>query len=125
MKYSVLLTMALSTMLPCQVNAGDRLTLTIGSKQITVELARTATERELGLMGRDALKPDEGMLFVLPHPALFCFWMKNTSIPLSAAFLDAQGKIINLVDMQPHTTNHHCATSTALYAVEVNQARLC
>jgi uncharacterized protein len=61
------------------------------------------------------------MLFVPPQPARFCLWMQHTQIPLSAAFIDAHGKIINIVTMQPLTTDYHCAAAPARYALETNQ----
>jgi uncharacterized membrane protein (UPF0127 family) len=61
------------------------------------------------------------MLFIFEQPAIHCMWMKNTPLPLSVAFLDDQGAIINIADMQPHSEQTHCATRPALYALEMAQ----
>lgn len=72
-----------------------------GEKEITVEIADTNDERALGLMGRTSLPEDAGMIFVYPEPTEGGYWMKNTLIPLSIAFHDADGKILRILDMEP------------------------
>ena len=72
-------------------------------------------------MHRKALAPNAGMLFVFDEAAPHCMWMKNTYIPLSVAFIDAQGVIINIADMTPHSEQSHCATRPAVYALEMTQ----
>jgi hypothetical protein len=72
-------------------------------------------------MHRKSLGPNAGMLFVFDEAAPHCMWMKNTYIPLSVAFLDAQGVIINIADMTPHSEQSHCATRPAVYALEMTQ----
>lgn len=89
--------------------------------RLTAELAVTPAQRERGLMHRDALPDDHGMLFVYAVPERICMWMKNTRIPLSVAFLDGQGKIINIAEMQPESLNIHCAESPARYALEMGR----
>lgn len=87
--------------------------------RLIAELAVTAAQRERGLMHRDALPDDHGMLFVYAAPERICMWMKNTRIPLSVAFLDGQGKIINIAEMQPKSLDIHCAARPARYALEM------
>ena len=103
------------------VDAASLLKLQLGSGSIEVEVAATQAERALGLMNRKAMPESRGMLFVYPAPAYFCMWMKNTRIPLSVAFIDAQGKVINIEDMAPHTETNHCAARNAMFALEANQ----
>lgn len=95
--------------------------LTIGEHVLEVELASTGEERARGLMFRESLPVDQGMLFVYPNERILSFWMRNTSIPLSIAFLDADKRIINILDMQPFDETSHQSTSPAQYALEVNQ----
>lgn len=86
----------------------------------TVELADTTSARMIGLMYRHSLPENDGMLFVFPAPGIHCMWMKDTIIPLSVAFLDETGKIINLAEMAPETLTPHCPASAARYALEMN-----
>ena len=95
--------------------------LSMGSGTLEVEVAATKGQRAQGLMNRSTLPESRGMLFVYPAPAYFCMWMKNTQIPLSVAFIDAQGQVINIADMTPHTETNHCTQRNAMYALEVNQ----
>ena len=88
---------------------------------IQAEVARTPQEREIGLMHRADLPTQRGMLFVFEVPAVQCFWMKNTLIPLSAAFLQDDGTIVNIVDMQPRTLDSHCSDKPVRYVLEMNQ----
>jgi len=96
-------------------------TLTIGRHSLTAEVASTDSHRSTGLMYRRMLPEDRGMLFVFPDVALHGMWMMNTYLPLSVAFLDREGTIINIADMQPHTTDTHSAARPAKYALEMNQ----
>lgn len=95
--------------------------LTAGIHVIKAEVAANHAERQQGLMYRQKMGPNEGMVFLFDGPAGICMWMKNTYIPLSVAFLDEEGKIINIEDMQPKTTESHCAKKPARYALEMNQ----
>jgi uncharacterized membrane protein (UPF0127 family) len=95
--------------------------LRAGMHLIRAEVAADYETRGRGLMYRKTLAPNSGMLFVFDAPALHCMWMKNTDLPLSVAFLDAQGAVINIEDMQPHTEDSHCAKRPALYALEMEQ----
>jgi len=95
--------------------------LTVGKHQITAEVASTDARRSLGLMHRRILPENRGMLFVFPDVALHAMWMMNTYVPLSVAFLDAKGVIINIADMEPHSRTTHGAAQPAKYALEANQ----
>ena len=95
--------------------------LTIGSHSLVAEVASTDAQRGTGLMHRRILPENRGMLFVFPDSALHGMWMMNTFVPLSVAFIDRDGRIINIADMQPHTTDTHTATRPAKYALEMNQ----
>ena len=95
--------------------------LTSGSGSLDVEVASNKSQRSLGLMNRTSMPESRGMLFVYPAPAYFCMWMKNTKIPLSVAFIDAQGQVINIEDMAPQTETNHCTQRNATYALEANR----
>lgn len=97
------------------------ITLSINGHRIVAEVASTDAERSRGLMYRRMLPENRGMLFVFREPALHGMWMVNTYIPLSVAFLDANGVILNIEDMQPHTRDAHVAKRPAKYALEMNQ----
>ena len=88
---------------------------------VQVEIADTAAEWQMGLMGRTALAQDAGMLFVFDQEQLLSFWMKDTLIPLSIAFIDSQGRIVDIQDMQPLDETSHQSAVPAQYALEVNQ----
>ena len=95
--------------------------LTAGMHVIRAEVAADFGSRSQGLMHRKSLAPNAGMLFIFDEAAPHCMWMKNTYIPLSVAFIDAQGAIINIADMQPHSEQSHCAARPAVYALEMTQ----
>ena len=95
--------------------------LSAGIYVIQAEVAATDAERQQGLMMRSKMSATEGMVFDFGAPAGVCMWMKNTLIPLSVAFIDTEGKIINIEDMQPETTDSHCAKKVVRYALEMNQ----
>lgn len=96
-------------------------TLNIGLYLIKAEVASTETQREQGLMFRNSMGANEGMVFVFGAPAGVCMWMKNTLIPLSVAFMDDTGKIINIEEMEEQTLESRCATKAASYALEMNK----
>ncbi len=96
-------------------------TLTIGDHQVTAELAITPEQRSRGLMRRFSLRSDHGMLFVFEHAEPQAFWMKNTYIPLSIAFIAADGRIVNIEDMQPQTEDAHWSKGPVPYALEMRR----
>lgn len=99
----------------------QQVALEAGGHQIKAEVASTERVRQFGLMYRSHLPPDQGMLFVYPSPLRICMWMKNTLIPLSVAFLDEDGRILNIEDMAPQSEESHCAAKDARYALEMNR----
>ena len=98
-----------------------RTTLSIGMHRIDTQLATTPAQRQIGLMHRKEMPQHEGMLFVFEQPAVQCFWMKNTLIPLTAAFVADDGAIINLADMKPLDESSHCSAEPVRYVLEMNQ----
>jgi len=96
-------------------------TLTIGGHKLVAEVVTTPEQRATGLMNRFSLAPDHGMLFVFEAPQPLGFWMKNTYVPLSIAFADADGRIVNIEDMKPQDETTHWSRGFALYAVEMKQ----
>lgn len=97
-------------------------TITVGGMKLVVEVADDPFERSMGLMYRQSLPDDRGMLFVFPEQAVRSFWMKNTRIPLSIAFADAQGTIIAIMDMKPDGGQaRYRSPGPAKYALEVNR----
>ncbi len=94
--------------------------LNAGMYFIRAEVAGDFASRAQGLMYRKQLASNAGMLFVFERPGEQCMWMKNTLIPLSVAFMDEEGAIINIEDMAPQTLDSHCARRPARYALEMN-----
>lgn len=95
--------------------------LRAGMHRIIAEVASTDEARSRGLMFRDKLGPNEGMLFVFRDKAPYCFWMRNTLIPLSIAFLRDDGSVVNLADMKPRSDDSHCAFEPVRYALEMDK----
>jgi uncharacterized membrane protein (UPF0127 family) len=98
-----------------------RIKLQAGMYQIDTQVAQTEAQRQIGLMFRQEMPQHEGMLFVFEQPATQCFWMKNTLLPLTAAFVSDDGTIVNLVDMKPQTTDSHCSAKPVRFVLEMNQ----
>ena len=98
-----------------------RIDLTAGMYRIDTQLATTEREREIGLMFRKEMPQQEGMLFVFEIPGVQCFWMRNTILPLTAAFVADDGTIVNLADMQPMAEDSHCSAKPVRYVLEMNQ----
>jgi uncharacterized membrane protein (UPF0127 family) len=98
-----------------------RTKITAGMYLIDTQVAATPEQRATGLMFRPQMPSGEGMLFVFEAPAEQCFWMKNTLLPLTAAFVADDGTIVNLADMKPQTTNSHCSEKPVRYVLEMNQ----
>lgn len=100
---------------------GDWVALQIGAFVVQAEVAATADKRSRGLMFRKSLPDNHGMLFVFDEPSRICMWMKNTPLPLTVAFIDAAGRILNLEDMAPQSEQSHCAAAEATYALEMER----
>lgn len=98
-----------------------RAKLSVGVHQITAQVAQTPSQRSTGLMFRKQMPQTEGMLFIFEQPGMQCFWMKNTLLPLTAAFVADNGEIVNLMDMKPHSEAPHCSTKPVRYVLEMNQ----
>ena len=104
-----------------QTSALPTTQLTAGIHLITAEVAATDATRTRGLMFRQALAANHGMLFVFDYKTIHCMWMRNTLIPLSVAFIEDDGTIVNILDMKPHDENRHCAAKPVRYALEMSQ----
>jgi uncharacterized membrane protein (UPF0127 family) len=99
----------------------DSITLQAGMHQIRAEVARTPVQTQTGMMYRREMGTHEGMLFVFDGLSRRCFWMKNTLLPLSIAFIADDGSIVDLADMQPQSEQSHCSSQPVRYALEMNQ----
>src|SRR5688572_22406408 len=98
-----------------------RVKLSAGMHQIDAQVAQTPDQRATGLMHRKEMPQHEGMLFVFEQPSMQCFWMKNTLLPLSTAFVADDGTIVNIEDMKPQTLDSHCSQKPVRYVLEMNQ----
>ena len=98
-----------------------RIKITAGMYLIDTQVAATPEQRSTGLMFRRQMPQAEGMLFIFDQPGQQCFWMKNTLLPLSTAFVADDGTIVNLADMKPQTTDSHCSEKSVRYVLEMNQ----
>jgi uncharacterized membrane protein (UPF0127 family) len=98
-----------------------RMSLTAGMHMVHVQVAKTFEQRATGLMFRQEMPSAEGMLFIFEEPREQCFWMKNTLLPLTAAFLADDGTIVNLADMKPQSTASHCSAKPVRFVLEMNQ----
>src|SRR5262245_42498172 len=105
----------------CAQQAAQTVRLTAGVHLITAELAANDPMRTRGLMFRESLAANHGMLFVFDSKAVHCMWMRNTLLPLSVAFLEDDGRIVNIEDMKPQTEDSHCAGAPVRYALEMTQ----
>ena len=110
---SFLPAVALAALTSAHLNAGMNL--------IHAEVAADMGSRMQGLMYRKSMATNAGMLFIFDEASTQCMWMKNTLLPLSVAFLDERGAILNIEDMKPQTEDSHCSTGPARYALEMNQ----
>jgi len=99
----------------------QRIKLSAGMHLIDTQVAATPEQRSTGLMFRRDMPQSEGMLFVFEQASQQCFWMKNTVLPLTAAFVADDGTIVNLANMKPQTTDSHCSTQPVRYVLEMNQ----
>jgi uncharacterized membrane protein (UPF0127 family) len=98
-----------------------RVELQIGMHRIDTQIAAQPDERSTGLMFRKDMPQHEGMMFIFEQAHVQCFWMKNTLLPLTAAFIDDSGTIVNLADMKPQTTDSHCSQKPVRFVLEMNQ----
>ena len=99
----------------------QRVKIAAGMYQIDAQVAQTPDQRQIGLMFRKDMPQPEGMIFIFDQAAEQCFWMKNTVLALTAAFVDDTGTIVNLADMKPQTTDSHCSAKPVRYVLEMNQ----
>lgn len=99
----------------------DRVKLASGMHRIDAQVASTPEQRQIGLMFRKDMPQHEGMIFVFDQPGKQCFWMRNTLIPLSAAFLAEDGTIVNIEDMKPLALDSHCSAQPVRYVLEMNK----
>ncbi len=95
--------------------------LQAGMHNIRAQVAATGEQRATGLMHRREMPPHEGMLFVFEQPSQQCFWMKNTLLPLSIAFIADDGTVVNIDEMKPQTQDSHCSARPVRYVLEMNQ----
>ncbi|MBK7136883.1 MAG: DUF192 domain-containing protein [Rhodocyclales bacterium] len=100
--------------------AAPTIELSAGMHRIEAEVVNNSSDRATGLMNRPSMPMQRGMLFVFPEPDVQCFWMKNTLIPLSIAFLDDAGRIVQIADMQPQSLDNHCSAKPVRFALEMN-----
>lgn len=98
-----------------------RVEIQAGVHLVRAEVAADHQSRMRGLMFRERLGPNEGMLFVFEAKSTQCFWMRNTILPLTIAFIDDDGSIVNLADMQPRSEDSHCSAKPIRYALEMEQ----
>jgi uncharacterized membrane protein (UPF0127 family) len=98
-----------------------RVTLSAGMHLINAQVASTPQQRAIGLMFRKEMPVNEGMLFAFEQAWEQCFWMKNTLLPLTAAFVADDGTIVNLADMQPQSLDSHCSTKPVRFVLEMNK----
>ena len=98
-----------------------RVKISAGMNVIDTQVASNDVQRATGLMFRKDMPQHEGMLFVFEQPSVQCFWMKNTLLPLTAAFVADDGTIVNLADMKPQSLDSHCSSKPVRYVLEMNQ----
>ena len=127
-KFVATLALALLASMPASAQAPDGkpqslpiTTIRVGPHTVAAEVASTPDQRTLGLMYRFSLPADHGMLFVFPEPQPLAFWMRNTFIPLSIAYIDADGRILNVAEMAPRSDATHPSRGDALYALEMRK----
>ena len=117
---AVLTSSAVSAQEVPQLNL-QRTQLSAGMYVIDAQVALTPEQREIGLMMRKEMPQHEGMIFVFEQAGQQCFWMKNTLLPLTAAFVADDGTIVNMADMKPQTTDSHCSALPVRYVLEMNK----
>lgn len=108
-------------LLACDGAKAGEVTLVVDGHAVIAEVADEPVERNLGLMYRNSLPADRGMLFVYPAAEPRTFWMKDTRVPLTIAYVDSAGIIVHLADMTPLDTTSVPSVKPATYALEMNQ----
>ena len=128
MKYIAVVLLGLAAIMGNTAHAQDapqmdlpRIKLSAGLHLIDTQVAASPEQRATGLMFRRSMPLSEGMLFIFDQASVQCFWMKNTLLPLTAAFVADDGTIVNLADMKPQTTDSHCSRQPVRYVLEMNQ----
>jgi len=112
---------AMVAMMACAKSAMPTATISVGGQDVKVEIAANGEDRATGLMNRDSLPANEGMLFMYPQSKELSFWMRDTRIPLSIAFITQTGSIVKIADMQPYDLRSVRSGAPAVYALEMNQ----
>lgn len=121
LRHLLILLLALALASPTTAETLPTIDLSINGHRVVAEVAATEAERNTGLMRRFSLRPDHGMLFVFVAPRPLSFWMKDTYIPLSIAFIGPDGRILNIEDMAPRTETTHASRGPALFALEMKK----
>jgi uncharacterized protein len=125
--FFILLTLCFALFFAAHVHAQEQaqklpvVSLRAGIHLIQAMVAQTEDERSTGLMYRQEMGPNEGMLFIFEQASTQCFWMKNTLLPLSAAFVRDDGSIVNIENMKPQTTNGHCSKEPVRFVLEMHE----
>jgi uncharacterized membrane protein (UPF0127 family) len=119
--FAKLAILILATMLSAHADPLISYPLRIKKHEIRAEVASTEQDRLRGLMYRDKLAENSGMIFLYPRAEVSAMWMKNTGIPLSVAFIDSGGRILNIAEMEPFSEEAHASSGAAAYALEMNR----
>jgi len=120
-KIAFILSLLALTCLGLQPAYARSLVMHIGMQKVKVEVANTQKKRAQGLMYRQHLCSECGMFFKFNHTGEYGFWMKNTPTPLAVAFISAKGKILEIQEMQPNSTDIYYSTKNTMYALEMNR----
>ncbi|MEW6026094.1 MAG: DUF192 domain-containing protein [Planctomycetota bacterium] len=120
-KYLLFISLCIALLARCQPDAPVTYKLTVNGKSIKAELAGDEQTRVQGLKYRTALATDSGMLFAYPDERIMHFWMKDTPLPLSIAFIKSDGSILEIRDMEPFSLESIASAAPAQYALEANR----
>jgi uncharacterized protein len=120
-QFAALTLVILAAVLPAQADPLITYPLRIKKHEIRAEVAGTEQDRLRGLMFRDKLSENSGMIFLYPRAEASAMWMKNTRIALSVAFIDSGGRILNIAEMEPYSEEAHASSGLASYALEMNR----
>jgi uncharacterized membrane protein (UPF0127 family) len=121
LRFAAIVILVAATTLSAQADPLITYPLRIKKHEVRAEIANTEQDRLRGLMFRDKLAENSGMIFLYPRPEASAMWMKNTRIALSVAFIDANGRILNIAEMEPHSEEAHASSGAAAYALEMNR----